>query len=31
MVTHDAKAAARGTRVVTMRDGVVVGDAASRA
>ena len=30
MVTHDAKAAARGTRVVTMRDGLVVGDAASR-
>jgi putative ABC transport system ATP-binding protein len=27
MVTHDAKAAARGSRLVTMRDGVVVGDA----
>jgi putative ABC transport system ATP-binding protein len=30
MVTHDAKAAARGTRVVTMRDGVVASDAAAR-
>jgi putative ABC transport system ATP-binding protein len=26
MVTHDAKAATRGSRLVTMRDGVVVGD-----
>ena len=31
MVTHDAKAAARGTRLVTMRDGVVVSDAPARA
>jgi len=30
MVTHDAKAAAGGSRLVTMRDGVVVSDAASR-
>jgi len=29
MVTHDARAAARGTRLVTMRDGVVVSDAPS--
>jgi putative ABC transport system ATP-binding protein len=27
MVTHDARAAAHGTRVVTMRDGQIVGDA----
>ena len=26
MVTHDAKAATRGSRLVTMRDGVIVGD-----
>ena len=26
MVTHDAKAATRGSRLVTMRDGIVVGD-----
>jgi ABC-type uncharacterized transport system ATPase component len=26
MVTHDEKAAAHGTRLVTMRDGVVVAD-----
>jgi len=31
MVTHDAKAATRGTRLVTMRDGVVVGDQPARA
>jgi putative ABC transport system ATP-binding protein len=30
MVTHDAKAAARGSRLVTMRDGVVVSDAPAR-
>src|SRR5689334_1824790 len=29
MVTHDAKAAAHGTRLVTMRDGRIVGDGAS--
>ena len=29
MVTHDARAAAHGTRVVTMRDGQVVGDGAA--
>ncbi len=28
MVTHDAKAAAHGTRLVTMRDGRIVGDGA---
>jgi putative ABC transport system ATP-binding protein len=28
MVTHDAKAAAHGGRLITMRDGRVVGDAA---
>ena len=31
MVTHDAKAATRATRLVTMRDGVVVGDQPTRA
>jgi len=30
MVTHDVKAAARGSRLVTMRDGVVVGDEPTR-
>ena len=29
MVTHDAKAAAHGTRLVTMRDGRIVGDGAA--
>ena len=31
MVTHDAKAATRGSRLVTMRDGIVVGDEPTRA
>jgi putative ABC transport system ATP-binding protein len=31
MVTHDVKAATRGSRLVTMRDGIVVGDEPTRA